>query len=549
MKRQPVDNAAAPATGGGDWGPGRWNLYFLIEFLLYAQGYIQLQPLRNLALLALVALPARGPWRIAQQMLAVPLGVALLYAQSWLPPFRRVLSQASLLEDFDLVYLGELLGRFVNPDMLALLLIVSVAYLYISRYIRLGVLVTAALIYFALPSLTGWYGTRHPASPGMAVALSGGSDDAVVDPDQELDRYLADFYAREAEREVRMVAPGETDQPFDVLLIHVCSLSWDDLQYVGLDQELPAFDILLRNFNTAASYSGPAAIRVLRATCGQPPHDALYKTAPPQCYLFDELARVGFDKALALNHDGHFDDFLGLVQKQGHLDVSPLDTTGLPAPLRAFDGTPIWGDLATLQRWLAVRESSGAARVATYYNTVTLHDGNRYSDGRAGLGSTEIFKPRLRQLLGDLKSFFAQLEASGRRVLVVMVPEHGAAMHGDRLQIKGLREIPSPSITRGPVGIRLIGPDIEHPLNPVVVDKPTSYLAMSHIIAGMIAADPFGPAGYDPAALVEDIPVTPFVSENADTVVVERGGRYYIRLEAGGGWVEYPSGSGAEAPR
>lgn len=539
------------AKGDGQWGLGHWNLYFLIKFLLLAQGVIQLQPLRNLALLALVALPARGRlWRVLQQLVAIPLGIALLYAESWLPPFKRVLSQASLLESFDLAYLAELVGRFINLDVLAVLLIVVVAYLYVSRYIRIGVLVTAALLYLALPPLSTWFGNASPRQQGVVVAQTGDAVTPVVtDPLQDMDRYLADFYAREAKRRVPMVPPGETDQPFDVLMIHVCSLSWDDLRFVGLDQELPAFDILFRNFNSAASYSGPAAIRVLRATCGQPPHKKLYEAAPAHCYLFDELQRAGFGKQLVLNHDGHFDDFIGVVQKAGRLNVPPMSTDGLPVPLRSFDGTPVYGDLATLGRWLSRRDSDAQARVATYYNTVTLHDGNRYTDGRAALSSSKTYKPRTKQLLSDLKRFFAQLERSGRRVLVVMVPEHGAAIRGDKLQISGLREIPSPAITKVPVGIRLIGPGIDHPLNPVVVDPPTSYLAISHIIAGLLAGDPFGPAGYHPAALVEDIPQTPFVAENADTVVVQRDGRYYIRLQEGADWSEYPvAEAGGERP-
>ena len=44
-----------------------------------------------------------------------------------------------------------------------------------------------------------------------------------------------------------------------------------------------------------------------------------------------------------------------------------------------------------------------------------------------------------------------ELEASGRRAVVVLVPEHGAALRGDSAQIAGLREIPTPAITLVPV--------------------------------------------------------------------------------------------------
>jgi len=56
-----------------------------------------------------------------------------------------------------------------------------------------------------------------------------------------------------------------------------------------------------------------------------------------------------------------------------------------------------------------------------------------------------------------LDAFLANLDKSGRRVMVLVVPEHGAALEGDRMQMSGLRDIPSPSITHVPVGIKFVG--------------------------------------------------------------------------------------------
>lgn len=39
-------------------------------------------------------------------------------------------------------------------------------------------------------------------------------------------------------------------------------------------------------------------------------------------------------------------------------------------------------------------------------------------------------------------------------MMVVVVPEHGGALKGDRMQISGLRDIPSPSITNVPAGVK-----------------------------------------------------------------------------------------------
>ncbi|MFP3648914.1 cellulose biosynthesis protein BcsG, partial [Paraburkholderia sp. SIMBA_054] len=80
---------------------------------------------------------------------------------------------------------------------------------------------------------------------------------------------------------------SDPNQQFDVIVLHVCSLSWDDLDVSKARNNpmLSHFDYLFTNFSTAASYSGPAAIRVLRASCGQEAHADLYKPAAQQCYL------------------------------------------------------------------------------------------------------------------------------------------------------------------------------------------------------------------------------------------------------------------------
>ena len=69
-----------------------------------------------------------------------------------------------------------------------------------------------------------------------------------------------------------------------------------DIEAAGLmDHPLwKHFDLLFKNFNSATSYSGPAAIRLLRASCGQEAHADLYKSAPQQCHLFSQLASAGY---------------------------------------------------------------------------------------------------------------------------------------------------------------------------------------------------------------------------------------------------------------
>lgn len=73
-----------------------------------------------------------------------------------------------------------------------------------------------------------------------------------------------------------------------------------------------------------------------------------------------------------------------------------------------------------------------------------------------------ITKRGRKKFFDELDAFFTELEKSGRKVMVVVVPEHGGALKGDRMQVSGLRDIPSPSITDVPVGVKFFGMKAPH---------------------------------------------------------------------------------------
>lgn len=522
---------------------GNWNIYFLLKLFLFWSGYIDLHALPNLAFLLFVLLPTESSvLNFFKQTSAVLVGAALFYYDTWLPPISRVMSEASLVESFNTEYLIELSQRFISIDLLALIAAVWIAYLLVGHYLRVGVVILVSLLIYSLP-LHDWFIGKDDINTVQSPAFSENQTVLASQQPQSLNDYLNAFYQHEKSRRVKFHQLNKNDVPFDILYLHICSFSWDDLKYAKRDNDLPAFDVLFSNFNSAASYSGPAAIRVLRAGCGQSKHSALYKPTETQCYIFEDLKQLGFKPELALNHDGHFDDFVGIIQKQGGMtQAQPLSLDKLKAPLRSFDGSPIYSDFDVLDRWLNRRASEQEKRVATLYNTITMHDGNRYTDHRFNINSTKNFNLRLNDFLSNLNQFFNALEQSGRRVLVVMVPEHGAAIRGDKIQISGLREIPSPAITHVPAGFRLFGPEFKRPLNPIRVDQSVSFLDVNDIVSKILALNPFGnPDRYQPETLVQDIQGTAFVSENAGTVVLRHRGKYYIRLDGSDDWAEYPT--------
>lgn len=511
---------------------GRWNFYFGAKFLLFWSGAIGFHFAENLAFAVFLLVPVTSPvWCKVKQALAVPIAVALLYYDSWLPSIGRALSQVSLLSSFDAGYLVELAGRFVNVSLIAMLVVAWLIYRVIAPWVRFGLIVVGYMATMAALQLTS---DRFAVEASQLPAQA--AETAKVKPD--FDNMLKTFYEKEAERSVTFPAPSAEAIPFDVLFIHVCSLSWDDVRAVGLDQHplWKRFDFLFTNFNSAASYSGPAAIRIQRATCGQSSNADLYRPAGDQCYLMGNLKRSGFEPNLVMNHDGHFDDFLKTVQAQ-RLDASPMPLDGTALAQHAFDGAPIYDDLSVLRSWMDRRGKSGSTRVALYYNSISLHDGNRMVGANSKLDSMETYKTRLSILLDELEKFMADLEHSGRRAVVAMIPEHGAAVQGDKMQIPGLREIPSPRITLVPVGIKVIGAGVQRQGSTLAVDGETSYLAVSQVIARMMEISPFTGSSFDPADYVENLPVTPFVSQNDSAVVVRHNSRYYWRQD--GEWGEF----------
>ena len=391
MSRHEVINPASVRV----WpGLGSWNLYFILKFVLLWAGYLNLQVLPNLvfaaALLTAVeasvfAHPAYGHcdprWRCA----VLPGHLAA--------PFSRLLDQPGVM-NFTGAYMVELAGRFIDWNLCALLAALVVGYAFVRHWLRLTTLSVLGLAWLASVNLLA----LHTSSEPVAASGSGPATAAVstADPDSAtLEAYLQKFYTTEAARHVEFTPATSAAQPFDLLLINICSMAWDDLESVDLRDNtlLQQMDVIFDNFNSATSYSGPAAIRLLRASCGQLPHSKLYSTAPDQCMLMDDLSKLGFSSEVMLNHSGQFEGFLDEVRAQGSLPPPTISAGKFPRALVSFDGSPIVRDAQVLDAWWKHREEVKSDRVALFYNTTTLHDGNRTLTADGGSTRSD-YKPR-----------------------------------------------------------------------------------------------------------------------------------------------------------
>lgn len=550
MTKSTKKDAATPSPLWHYWrGLSGWNLYFLVKFGLLWAGYLNFHPMMNLVFMAFLIFPLPNSrlhrWR---NWIAIPLGFALFWHDTWLPGPESIMSQGSQIAGFSADYIWDLVTRFINWQMVGAFFVLVVAWLFLNQWIRITVFVVAAMIWVnispLLPSINLWptgqatnataATTTAPAAAASSAAASGDTPAQTAAPTSDnLNAWLNSFYASESKRTTTFPAQLPEDaQPFDLLVINICSLANSDVEAAGLMQHplWSHFDIRFSNFNSATSYSGPAAIRLLRASCGQPS-----QPAGNQCYLFDNLAKLGFTQHLMLDHNGVFGDFLKEVRENGGMQSPLMDQSKLPVNLLSFDGSPVYDDLAVLDRWLQSPDMPAGGRSATFYNILPLHDGNHYQ----GQSKTADYKTRAQKLFDELDDFFTELEKSGRRVMVIVVPEHGAALQGDKMQVSGLRDIPSPSITHVPAAIKFFGMKAPHQGAAIDINQPSSYLAVSELVARAVDGKIFTEDSVDWSAFTGNLPQTAAVSENSNAVVVQYQGKPYVRLN-GGSWVPYP---------
>ena len=540
-------------------GAGFWNIYFLGIFALAQGGYLRLNLAYNAALLAFVLWPLETRWlRALRLVIALPAAFALAWHQSWLPGPDAVLANAANLADFSVDYLIELVTGAVSPVWAAAVFAAVAALLLLGRWVRLT---AVTLAWFAFLLVKPWVmpylsapvpGVEVGAQPvrtAGAVNAAGAlpAAPASADPVAQTEPATPDgieawykrFVAYERDRKAEFPSERPADAaPFDLVILNICSLSDDDLEVSKLDAHpvLSRFDIRFANFSSATAYSGPATLRLLRGACGQPAHQALYDGRAASCETMNLLGGLGFSQSLYMDHNGKFDNYLSSLRERAGLTpvLSPLSR--LRVRYEAFDGEPIYDSADLLNAWLSDREADAKAGNAqsgnaAFFNLVALHDGNRLPGTKKGLA----FEPRAKALLDDLDQWMDKVEASGRRVMLVVVPEHGAAVRGDRIQMARLREIPSPRITRVPAAVKFFG--VKTDARTVVKDE-MSYLGLTSLIGRVIEGDVWKKGEVSTAELVKDLPTTHSVSENSGARVLFYHGKPWVSLR-GEEWLPY----------
>lgn len=533
-----IENGAGPRFTG----LGVWNVYFIIAFALAAFGYIELNLLGNALLMAWLLLPVGPKWlRILRGTLGVAAAAVLLYSESWLPGVDSILANKGGIAGFSLLYMAEFALDFINVKMVGWGLLVFLGYFLVRRYVRVTFF---TIVYFLGAVTMPWVQSILPERAPVVTADAGGQTNEAAAPAKmgkadakAVGEWYDAFLAYEHDRRARFPnGLSEKDTPFDILLLSICSVSNDDLAVSQLDQHplFKEFNIRFDSFNAATAYSGPALLRLLNGACGQPSHSELYGERRPECEIMTRLGTLGYSQRLLMDHSGEYDNFLQSMRDKAGVTAT-LDNAKYPTRYMGFDDEEIADSLAVLRHWQRTQVKSKAGRTATLINFIALHDGNRLP----GRGRAEPFKPRAQEMFDNIRTFLRELERSGRKTMVVIVPEHGAAVRGDKIQVPRLRDIPTMRISRVPVMVKFVGLK-GMPNEPIHVTGNTSYLALTSLIGKTLETDYFSKDGgtVPLEQLVHDLPQTNPVSENGTVQTLEYQGREYFR-QNGGEWKPY----------
>lgn len=491
-----------------------WSFYFLAKLYLYFRGYIRFHFILNLlfAIFILLPVPKKAPFykylKAARFFLSLTVAFLLAWYDSWFPP---LFHSIQLLMETEGIATGYII-RFIFNILSSWETAVIILMFFICIAVRNRITLAPVVFILMLIVLPFEWGKASKEDPGG---------------------YLAAFYRSEGNRVIRFEELSAEAIDFDIIILHVCSLSWDDIKAVGMEEHpfFKQFHYLFTNFNTVSSYTNPSVIRLLRANCGQRKHEALYQDEPRECFLLESLRYLGYETSSIVDNDAPPSYHYVYDMITYGLSDPPMDFKDTPVVLYDFDNSPIYDDLALFKKWWDIRHKSSSERAALYFDITTLHTGARWVKEKDWWQKDRIdrYRESLLYLFGIFEQFFNQMASSGRNFVIVFIPEHGAALQGTKIQPPELRDIPLPRITLVPVGIKLIGdghsPVPEH---QKIISKPTSYLAVSYMLSCFLKEPPFGPGSSVPSNILDNIPETKFVSENKEAVIVKKDEDYFL---------------------
>lgn len=527
-------------------GLGIWSGYFVFKIVLFFLGMINFCIHKNVALAVFLCIRFRGKWSVAANIIGLVLAVMLLYHDSYLPSIEQILAQKSNLEGFSFSYALNFLLDFVSLPILFGFVGCIAGSVLLKDFIRIttcvftGFIAVAVYSYYGESSINQSDDALAKCEPNESgnLAQSNSSDIPKMNKTASsavLEDYLTNFLEFEHSRRVSM--PDKLNdgfEPFDIVVLNVCSLANDDLDAASMTSHpvFRSFDAKFDNFSGATSYSTPASLRFLRSQCGQETEAEMYRERRQECELLSSLNKLGFATGVYLDHNGEYGNYLSSLASYGGLTTRPENQQLLTIKYRSFDNSPIFSDRDLFEQYIKEITLKPNYGRASFFNLISLHDGNR----KEGESRTMSFNARLKIFLDDLNFFMSKLEQSGHRTLLILLPEHGAAIRGDKMQIAKLREIPSTKITDIPVYVRFFGLPKSETMKKI--GGYHSHMAIAELIKRAIEDNVYASGGKDYEEILSNLPETAPVSESTNAFFIKYGSTEWFKLK-GEAWNQY----------
>lgn len=527
--------------------------YFLFKFGLYFMNLSGFDFALNLVLflLCLFSIRVKTLNKIYKTILII-FGLVLIYHDSYLP----MLSPQVVYDEKGIAGVFELLSTFVSDyfdfSYLGIFVLLFIAVFFINDFLKVTTIVVICFITVACLNISALSVAKESKSQSVENVVA---DSADIPPQigtadsQGVENYLQTFLELERQRIVTMPSTlPENFTPFDIVIVNICSMATDDIEASNLLKHplFRTFDFSFDTFNSVSSYSTPSSLRLLRSNCGQMTEAQMYKERRSECELITSVEQLGYQSEVYFDHNGKYGDYLKTLHDLGGLNENIHDLSKLAVKYNAFDGSAIRSDSDLFKAYVNNIARNGNVNNITFMNLLSLHDGNRL----AGEKKSQSYAPRLKLLLDNLEDFIKDIRDSNRNTLFIMVPEHGAAIRGDKMQIAKLREIPTDKITRIPVGVSFLGAQRNAVGGGTAKAHKTqrikgfySYLAISEIVKRSIEDNVFAKNEEDSktdkiADVFYDLPQTAFIAESTNAYYMNFQHQDFYKLK-GEHWEKY----------
>jgi hypothetical protein len=101
------------------------------------------------------------------------------------------------------------------------------------------------------------------------------------------------------------------------------------------------------------------------------------------------------------------------------------------------------------------------------------------------------------------------------------LPKYGTGLRGDKMQVSGMRELPSPSISHIPVAVKIIGLGLLRSDAVYHIKQPSSHQALSQLLSSIFDQKVFDTSLFRSAELSSNLPQTAIISQNEGSTIIE----------------------------